>query len=527
MHRKSDTDHASHSPVMSRRASGLLLPIFSLPAEHGIGDLGTAAFRFIDFLHQAGQSYWQILPTGATDPACANSPYMSPSAFAGNPLLISIESLVADGLLSAADVPTIGTSEYIVDYDQATRFKRPLLRLAWERFSSEAPATVLKNFTRQHPWVTSYSLFQVLKQHYDHAPWFQWPHDVRKAEPQTLAAVTAENATAIGYHTFEQYLFFRQWEQLHTYAASRGVQIIGDIPIYVAEDSADVWANQSIFQLDPRTSRPTHVAGVPPDYFSDTGQHWGNPLYRWKTTDRAAKTALWQWWEARLRHNFSLTDIIRIDHFRGFEAYWSIPADEKTAINGKWVNGPGVEFFKDMERAIGSMPIIAEDLGVITPAVEKLRKDLGFPGMRILLFAFDGNTDNSYLPHNHTRDSVVFTGTHDNDTAVGWFLSPDVPEQNKRQAKQYANQSDPQAGIFHRDMIHLALSSVADTVIIPLQDVLGFGNDCRMNTPGTSEGNWQWRCAPRFLTQELAAWLHEQTSAFGRLALSSSTSKKA
>ncbi len=503
--------------ILAQRASGILLPIFSLPGPHAIGDIGKPALRFIDFLHQAGQQYWQILPSGPTDQAFANSPYMSPSAFAGNPLFISIDALHNDGLLENQDRKTIDTSEYIVDYRQAIQLKQSLLHKAWQRFIANNQQDTLDVFSAHHPWIKDYSLFQILKKRYANAPWFNWPEAVKKRDPETLKKIRQECAPDISYYTFEQFLFSRQWEQLRKYAHQRRVRIIGDLPIYVATDSADAWANQNIFQLDPRTSQPTSVAGVPPDYFSKTGQHWGNPLYRWKTTNKKIKTALLDWWAARFRHNFDMADVIRIDHFRGFESYWSIPADEETAMNGTWVKGPGLPFFKEMEKKIGKLPIIAEDLGIITPAVEKLRTELGYPGMRILLFAFDGDTNNTYLPHNFDHNTVVYTGTHDNDTAVGWYLNPTIPIEDKERAKRYANQNDMQAGVFHKDMLYMAYSSVANIAIVPMQDLLGFGNDCRVNTPGTIEGNWQWRCAPRFFTSELADWLKEQTITFRRM----------
>ena len=503
--------------ILAQRSSGVLLPIFSLPGPHAIGDIGKPALRFIDFLHQAGQRYWQILPSGPTDPAFANSPYMSPSAFAGNPLFISIDALFDDGLLENHDRKTIDTSEYIVDYPKALQLKQSLLRKAWQRFIASNRQDTLDDFSKSHPWIKDYSLFQILKKRYANAPWFNWPEAIKKRDPETLKNIRQECAPTLSYHTFEQYLFFRQWRKLRNYASQHDVRLIGDLPIYVATDSADAWANQSIFQLDPRTSQPTNVAGVPPDYFSETGQHWGNPLYRWKTSNKKTKTTLWNWWAARFRHNFLLTDVIRIDHFRGFESYWSIPATEETAMNGKWIKGPGLPFFREMEKKIGKLPIIAEDLGIITPAVEKLRTDLGYPGMRVLMFAFDGDTNNNYLPHNYENNTVVYTGTHDNDTAVGWYLNPSIPVEDKQRAKRYANQSDMQAGLFHKDLLYIAHSSVANIAIVPMQDLLGFGNDCRVNTPGTVKDNWQWRCAPRFITPELANWLKEHTITFGRM----------
>ena len=325
-----------------------------------------------------------------------------------------------------------------------------------------------------------------------------------------------EEAQRIAYYIFEQYLFFKQWQSLHDYARANGIGLIGDLPIYVALDSVDVWCHQHIFQLDPRSAQPTHVAGVPPDYFSRTGQRWGNPLYRWQAADPDVQRDLFNWWEQRFRINFHLTDTVRVDHFRGFESYWAVPAGEETAINGHWEPGPGRSFFKAMQSQLGPMGIIAEDLGIITPEVEALRNALGYPGMKILLFAFDGTVDNAYLPYNCEKNSVVYTGTHDNDTAVGWYLSPEVDPAAKRKAKLFARRQDDDAGSFHQDLIHLALSSPSNLAIFPMQDVLGFGNDCRLNTPGTVINNWQWRCAGRFLNDETADWLSCLTSLFGR-----------
>ncbi len=365
-----------------------------------------------------------------------------------------------------------------------------------------------------------------LKQKYNQKAWFQWPEKLRRRDPEAILNIAGQLKREIRYYQFEQYLFFSQWQKLHAYANEKGIQIIGDLPIYVGLDSVDVWANQKIFELDNKTARPTHVAGVPPDYFSKTGQLWGNPLYRWNTKNSDVKKQLHDWWADRLQMIFSTVDVIRIDHFRGFESYWSVPAKEKTAVNGKWQKGPGITFFQEMEKRLGALPVIAEDLGLITPAVEKLRDNLGFPGMKILLFAFDGNPKNEYLPYNYSKKCVVYTGTHDNDTAVGWYLSPEVSPDTKKQAKRFANRTDNEASTFHRDMIYLAHSSPACLCVLPMQDVLGFGNDCRMNTPGTTENNWQWRCAGRFITDDLAEQLFESTRLFGRLPVTDKEDRK-
>ncbi|WP_084813753.1 4-alpha-glucanotransferase [Desulfogranum japonicum] len=498
------------------RACGILLPVFSLPGPYGIGCLGKSAYAFLDFLHDAGQQFWQILPLAPTSEASYYSPYMSPSAFAGNHLYIDIEALVEKGLINREDLSGISFSEYHVDYQEVQATKNKLLRLAWQAFKDSREASLLSQFSNNHSWVLPFSVFIALKYKNDNAPWYAWPTEEKTCSAQSLENFHQKHQDAVDYEIFKQYLFHSQWELLHTYANQLGIQIIGDLPIYVALDSADVWEHQCIFQLDTATSRPTHVAGVPPDYFSKTGQLWGNPLYKWQDKKPATQNKLYQWWEKRLRHNLSLTDIVRIDHFRGFESYWSVPAEETTAINGTWIPGPGKTFFKEMEQRIGTLPILAEDLGIITPEVEQLRDELGYPGMKILLFAFDGDPGNSYLPHNCTKDAVIYTGTHDNDTAVGWFLSPEVIADDKFRAKRYARRFDHEAGNFHEDLIYLALSSVCNLAILPMQDILGFGNDCRTNTPGTVINNWQWRCAERFLNNQTSSWLRDQVAFFGR-----------
>lgn len=503
--------------VLQERAGGILFPVSSLPGPYGIGDLGPSATRFIDFLARAGQKYWQILPVGPTSPIFGNSPYMSFSAFGGNPLFISPDLLIQQNLLQPSELPPADFSEYSVDYQTLIPWKTKVLNRAWQNFQANEHRKTLDTFRRKHPWVKDHALFLALKEHYGQSPWYQWPKEIRFREQPALHKAADALKGKIDQAVFEQYLFFRQWDRLHTYADKKNIQLIGDLPIYVGLDSVDVWANQRIFDLDPKSGRPKHIAGVPPDYFSATGQRWGNPLYRWSSRIQSVKDQLYDWWELRLRVMFQQVDVVRIDHFRGFESYWSVPEKEKTAINGTWKKGPGKPFFLEMERRLGRLSIIAEDLGIITPSVEKLRDDLGYPGMKILLFAFDGKPDNSYLPQNISRNSVMYTGTHDNDTAVGWYLNPEVTPESRRQAKRQANRFDDEASTFHHDMIYLALSSTAALSIIPMQDLLGFGNDCRMNTPGTTEGNWRWRCAGRFITNERADQFREVTEFFGRL----------
>ena len=503
--------------ILAQRSSGVLLPVFSLPSPCGIGDLGQGAYHFIDFLANAGQSCWQILPLGPTSADLGNSPYMSASALAGNPLLISPELLVADGLLRPHQLAYPEFSDYTINYQQVRNHKEYLLSLAWETFQGPACAGRLDDFIAAQPWVQEFGLFLALKDWHNQAAWFQWPKPLRMRDTNALAAAHRELRAEVRKHCFKQYLFFEQWQRLKNYAKKRGIRLLGDLPIYVAMDSVDLWVNQDIFVLDNETREATHVAGVPPDYFSETGQRWGNPLYNWNSSSADIRARLYDWWEQRLRQNFLLTDILRLDHFRGFESYWSIPADEETAINGEWLPGPGIAFFREMEQRFGRMPLIAEDLGVITPEVEALREALSLPGMKILLFAFDCLTDNGYLPYNCQANSVIYTGTHDNETAVGWFLNPDVDRAFKEQAKRFANKNNNDAGSFHTDLIYLAMAAPSRLAIFPMQDLLGFGNDCRMNTPGQSEGNWMWRCAPQYINEGLAKWLREQTCFFGRL----------
>ncbi len=505
--------------ILHERSSGILLPVFSLPGPFGIGDIGLPSRHFIDFLKKSGQRYWQILPVGPTSRVFGDSPYMSYSAFAGNPLLISPDLLAQQNLVQKKELIPPDFSEHAIHYPQVSAYKKSILRLAWKRFQLRdcAENSPISDFVRSHPWVNDYSLFLALKEKYSDTPWYHWPLPLRHREPVALKQAALELKESIEYFIFEQYLFFSQWQQLRTYANESGIRIIGDLPIYVAVDGADVWANQQLFRLDTVSGEPTHVAGVPPDYFSNTGQRWGNPLYRWNTENILEKNRLFDWWEQRLRLNFDLVDTLRIDHFRGFESYWAIPAADETAVNGQWNPGPGQPFFEEMDRRLGDMSIIAEDLGDITPEVEALRRGLGYPGMKILLFAFDGTKENSYLPYNTEKNSVIYTGTHDNDTAVGWYLSPEVSPESKRQAKLFANRQDTDAGSFHQDLIYLALSSPPNLAILPMQDILGFGNDCRMNTPGTTKNNWQWRCVEHSLNEGVAVWLHDLTHLFGRI----------
>jgi len=509
---------------LNRRASGILAHLSSLPGPYGIGDLDSGCF-FLDFLDQAGQSYWQFLPTGIVDHVFGNSPYMSVSAFAGNPLLVSPDLLFEKGLLHKEDL--IGKphfDEYTVNFPVVNDFKNRLLQKSYERFVSiRLYQEEFEEFCqKQGYWLDDFALFMCLREKFMSSPWYEWPRSFAQHETKSLQAAARELGEKCLYYKFVQYVFFMQWRRMRQMAQQKSIRLIGDIPIYVGLDSADVWANQSCFDLDVTTLRPRYVAGVPPDYFSETGQRWGNPLYLWEK-DGKPNDRLYTWWSQRFRHISRMVDVVRIDHFRGFAAYWQVPAKEETAINGKWINGPGKRFFEQVSTATAELDIIAEDLGIITPDVEELRDSLGYPGMKILQFAFDSDESNLYLPHNfQTTNCVVYTGTHDNDTTIGWYYDNKVSQNAKNRARRYAN-SD--GSVIHRDFIRLAFSSIAVLAVIPLQDLLGFGSDCRMNRPSTLEGNWIWRCAPRFLSTEISHYLRGEVDFYGRMRQESGADK--
>jgi 4-alpha-glucanotransferase len=496
--------------MTSSRSSGVLLHPTSLPGRWGIGDLGAPAYAFVDFLHTAGQQLWQIMPLGPT--GYGDSPYQGFSAFAGNPLLISLDQLRADGLLEEEDLAeSPGFSDWAVDYGAVIGFKIPLLRRSFERFQAGATPELRQEVAAfragNRAWLEDYALFAALKQAHEGANWNTWEPGAAQRQPDALLRWRQELAEPIGFHAYMQFQFFRQWGRLKEYANQRGVRIIGDIPIFVAYDSADVWANPELFFLD-ETGQPTVVAGVPPDYFSATGQLWGNPLYRWDVLAQQG----YGWWIERFRTAFTLVDIVRLDHFRGFAAYWEVPASEETAINGRWVDGPGAALFEAVRARLGDLPIIAEDLGLITPDVNELRDQLGFPGMKVLQFAFGGGPDDPYLPHNYEPHSVVYTGTHDNDTTTGWWNTVMPHERTHAQIYMGRDGSD-----ISWDLIRLALASVAEMAVIPLQDVLAFGSEARMNTPGRASGNWSWRYTPDQLGQPLIDRLRMLTAVYGRV----------
>ena len=496
---------------MFERSSGILFHPTSLPGKYGIGTLGKEAYAFIDFLKKSKQKLWQIFPLGPT--GYGDSPYQSFSSFAGNPYLIDFDLLIEAHLLSEEDLKDIffGDNEEYIDYGAIYNQKYPLLRKAYENFKSSDNNEMkdsLENFKRENSsWLNDYSLYISLKNHFNGLPWNEWAHDIKNRENSAMQYYKNELADDIEYHNFIQFLFFKQWNDVKRYANENGIKIIGDIPIFVAADSSDAWANPEIFLFDEER-KPVKVAGVPPDYFSATGQLWGNPLYNWEKL----KETNYSWWVERVRANLSTCDIIRIDHFRGFEAYWAVPYGDDTAINGQWEPGPGIDLFNAIKSQLGELPIIAEDLGLMTQGVIDLREATGFPGMKILGFAFDSGEENDYLPHTYTRNCVVYTGTHDNDTLVGWFQK--AKEEDRQFARDYLNSKADEE--IHWDAIRGAWSSVACMAISPVQDFLGLGSEARINTPGVAAGNWQWRLKHGVLTDELAERIAKLTRVYSR-----------
>ena len=496
---------------MFERSSGILFHPTSLPGKYGIGTLGKEAYAFIDFLKKSRQKLWQIFPLGPT--GYGDSPYQSFSSFAGNPYLIDFDLLIEAHLLSEEDLRDVffGDNEEYIDYGAIYNQKYPLLRKAYENFKSSDNHEMkenLEHFKRENAsWLNDYSLYISLKNHFNGLPWNEWAHDIKNREHGAMEHYRNELADDIEYHNFIQFLFFKQWGDVKRYANENGIKIIGDIPIFVAADSSDAWANPEIFLFDEER-KPVKVAGVPPDYFSATGQLWGNPLYNWQKL----KETNYSWWVERVRANLSTCDIIRIDHFRGFEAYWAVPYGDDTAINGQWEPGPGIDLFNAIKSQLGELPIIAEDLGLMTQGVIDLREATGFPGMKILGFAFDSGEENDYLPHTYTRNCVVYTGTHDNDTLVGWFQK--AKEEDREFARNYLNSRADEE--IHWDAIRGAWSSVACMAISPVQDFLGLGSEARINTPGVASGNWQWRLKQGVLTDELAEKIAKLTKIYSR-----------
>ncbi len=498
--------------MFNKRRSGILLHPTSLPSRFGIGDLGTEAYRFVDFLAESYQTVWQILPIGPT--GYGHSPYLCYSSLAGNPLLISLEALVEEDLLTTDELNNIPEfSVYWVDFEQVIATKRTFLKKAFVAFQNQPSHPLQSEFQRfceSHSfWLDDYALFMSLKAVHEGKSWYQWETPLAQRNADTLRQWTEKLSNLILYHKFLEFIFFRQWKALKDYANEQGVFIFGDIPIYVAHDSVDVWANPEIFHLDEETGEAALMSGVPPDYFSATGQLWGNPVYKWEELEKTN----FAWWIQRVEGILEYVDLIRIDHFRGFESFWAVPQGESTALHGEWLPAPGDAFFTILQQKLGDLPIVAEDLGVITPEVEALRDKFHFPGMKILQFAFDSDRTNAFLPYNFVeRNCVVYTGTHDNDTTVGW-MNLRSPIEQQRVIDYFGCVCD---GGIHWNLIRLALSSVANCAIFPLQDILGYGSDCRMNRPGVAEGNWGWRYIPDVLTDDLKNHLKFLTEMYGR-----------
>jgi len=491
--------------MMNIRSSGILLHPTSLPTAYGVGDLGPAAYRFVDFLADAGQTLWQILPLTPTDPQHGNSPYHSTSALAGNPLLISPDLLVKEGLLAESDLaggPDQGGSR--VDFAAAAAFKQRLFDIAFDRFQQNTgDKSAFKRFcARMDFWLDDYALFTALKSRFDKRSWIEWPSEIRRRSRDDLSDARQELAGAVQREKFLQYIFFRQWMQLKDYCRGKAVKIIGDIPIYVHYDSVDVWCNPGLFKLDENL-KPYVVSGVPPDYFSRTGQLWGHPLYRWKALQESG----YYWWMLRLEHNLRLCDMVRIDHFRGLVAYWEVPAQDTTAVNGKWVPAPVDDFLHHLLRKFACLPIIAEDLGTISADVREVMQRYQLPGMRLLLFAFGGDFPHgAFLPHNHVKNCLVYTGTHDNNTVRGWFEAEATAEA-RANLVDYLGRRVP-VDELHWELIRLAMMS--------MQDLLGLGAAARMNDPSKPGGNWHWRLAEDPVTAELTGRLREMTRIYGR-----------
>ncbi|MDO8445940.1 MAG: 4-alpha-glucanotransferase [Deltaproteobacteria bacterium] len=498
---------------MNRRGSGILLHISSLPSMHGIGDLGPGAYRFADFLVETKQCLWQILPLNPTSTAHGNSPYSSFSAFAGNPLFISPDLLLTEDLISMSDLDELPSfPDDKVDYEAVTEHKNKILGRAFERYRGNIGQDYgFERFCVENElWLGDYALFISLKDHFNGIAWCDWPEEIRDRCEDAVKDWSDRLKERILKEKFLQYLFFKQWHMLKGYCNARNIKIIGDLPIYVCYDSCDVWTNPCLFKLNCE-KRPDFVSGVPPDYFSETGQLWGTPVYSWS----ALKEDGYTWWIKRIEHNLKFFDTLRLDHFRGFVAYWEVPAQETTAMNGRWVDAPVYDFFDTLVRHFPSLPFIAEDLGVITPDVREVMNTYEFPGMKLLIFAFGGDMPaNPYIPHNITKNSVVYTGTHDNNTIRGW-LSGEASHEDKIRIFKYMGKILGEESS-HLDFIRHAMMSVANTSIIPMQDILGLGEEGRMNTPSVGDGNWRWRLRHKDITHSIKKELTEMTEIYGR-----------
>lgn len=491
------------------RKAGILMPIFSLPSPYGVGTMGAAAREFVDFLARGGQTCWQILPIGHT--SYGDSPYQAFSSFAGNPYFIDLDDLAADGLLERSEYQGLdwGADPAAVDYGLLYRNRYPVLRRACARLLAKEDGGYARFCREQADWLEDYALFMALKGRHAGASWFDWPEGERLRSPAALEAARRELADEVSFWRAVQYIFFRQWDALKRYANGQGISMIGDLPIYVAADSADVWSGPEQFQLDGE-GRPIEVAGCPPDGFSADGQLWGNPLFDWEKM----KAEGYRWWLRRIAFQFRIYDTLRIDHFRGFDAYYAIPYGDETARNGRWRPGPGTHFFRAVKEALGEKDIIAEDLGFLTDSVRQMLRDTGYPGMKVLEFAFDSrDTGSDYLPHCYTRRCVVYAGTHDNDTIQGWMKS--APEAAVEYAKEYLRLTEEEG--WHWGMMRSAWASCADLAVMQLQDVLGLGSEARINTPSTQDGNWRWRALPGSCGPELAGRLYREMQIYQRL----------
>lgn len=499
---------------MSERAAGILMPISSLPSEYGIGCFSKSAYEFVDWLKKAGQSYWQILPLGPT--SYGDSPYQSFSTFAGNPYFISLEALVEEGVLTKAECEAVdwGKVKGSIDYKKIYEGRYPLLRKAYERSNVHENAEYQKFVEENSWWLSDYALFMAVKDRFDGVEWKLWADDIKLRWGPAMDYYREELYFDIEFHQYMQFKFYEQWMQLKTYANKKGVQIIGDIPIYVAMDSADTWAHPELFQLDEENV-PVAVAGCPPDGFSATGQLWGNPLYRWGYH----KETGYQWWISRLAYVFRLYDVVRIDHFRGFDEYYAIPYGDKTAERGKWEKGPGMDLFHTLDKKIKDLRVIAEDLGFLTESVLEMLKESGYPGMKVLQFAFDGSEDSSYLPYKYDHNCVVYTGTHDNETTKGWLEN--LQGHDLKFVREYINCYEQPVNDCVWALIRTALSSVADLAVIPIQDYLCLGNEARMNAPSTFGDNWKWRLTANQISETTLYHMREVTRIYGRLAKAS------
>ena len=498
---------------MSERAAGILMPISSLPSEYGIGCFSKSAYEFVDWLKKAGQSYWQILPLGPT--SYGYSPYQSFSTFAGNPYFISLEALVEEGVLTKAECEAVdwGKVKGSIDYKKIYEGRYPLLRKAYERSNVHENAAYQQFVKENSWWLSDYALFMAVKDRFDGVEWKLWADDIKLRWGPAMDYYREELYFDIEFHQYMQFKFYEQWMQLKTYANKKGIQIIGDIPIYVAMDSADTWAHPELFQLDEENV-PVAVAGCPPDGFSATGQLWGNPLYRWGYH----KETGYQWWISRLAYVFRLYDVVRIDHFRGFDEYFSIPYGAETAVDGHWEKGPGMDLFWKVRETLGEKPVIAEDLGYVTDSVRELVRDSGFPGMKVLEFAFDSRDSgcaNDYLPHNYPVNSVAYTGTHDNETLAGWWGS--ISKDEQKLTREYLCDTYTPEAELNKPLISLIMRSAAKWCVIPMQDYLGLDNKCRMNTPSTVGTNWKWRIRKNQLSVKLQKEIYAVTLRYGRM----------